>query len=172
MKIQYTIYGLTDPRDQMVRYVGSTRRPLKRRLEAHLQRAMQEGETSDKNEWLLWLIRDNQAPGIVELESSVIAEHWETREQFWIEILKEQLTNSTAGGLGAKGMPAHVRAKISRALTGRKNPHQGHEWSLVSRKKASDSHINKTRPLLVREKVSDGLRRYHAQRKAAQCISI
>lgn len=58
------VYALIDPRDNEVRYVGSTTRPLQIRLMAH----MHEGSGRAKVDWINELREVELMPSIVELE--------------------------------------------------------------------------------------------------------
>jgi hypothetical protein len=61
------IYGLRDPRDERIRYVGKTRRPLRARLNGHLGE-VKRWPKSAKSEWIAELATSGLLPQIVELE--------------------------------------------------------------------------------------------------------
>lgn len=141
MKQTLYIYGLHDPRDGALRYVGKATNPTQR-LRRHLARSRR-GERTHKAAWLRSLLALGLEPtvGIVEKTTE---RKWQERERFWISHFKAagaQLTNSTDGGEGGatmkgkkftaehrkalseafKGHPvaAHVREAVREANTGR-----------------------------------------------------
>lgn len=89
------IYGLVDPRDKRVRYVGKSLTPAKR-LEAHLKDKCNLGKAL----WIEELQKHNLKPEIVILDKG--DEHdWQSRERFWIAEYRRkdpELTNILAGG--------------------------------------------------------------------------
>lgn len=95
------IYGLTDPRTGLIRYVGKTDHP-RLRLRAHIEDALATYADTPKKVWIRELMVDaHQAPTMVILEDAV--GNWRKREQWWIAFGKRlgwPLTNSTAGGDG------------------------------------------------------------------------
>lgn len=120
------IYGLHDPRDGALRYVGKTRHSLSVRLAQH----MTPKELSLKHRRAIWL-RCLKAQGL-KPEARVIelatADTWEARERHWIAFHRAQganLVNGTDGGEGgatSKGKPCSEarREAIARALKGHK----------------------------------------------------
>ena len=88
------IYGLADPRDHLIRYVGKTQCRLETRLEGHLKRPVSRGMRS----WLSSLQRVGIVPEIVPIEVCRKFE-WELRESHWIGKLKENLLNVSPGEL-------------------------------------------------------------------------
>lgn len=111
-----SIYCLKDPVSQEIKYVGATNRPLGQRLAAHRARA--EHESSRKALWLQKLRQQGLRAHIELLEEAEDLD-WEMREHFWIMVLGPDLLNMTAGGVGAGNMLPEVRAKISKAVTGK-----------------------------------------------------
>ena len=115
MSVETTfIYGLRDPRDSQIRYVGKSNDP-RHRLRGHLSRR---GGTYARN-WIGSLLSDGIRPELVILEE-VSKKRWKVAEQAWIQYLRRlgcKLTNLAAGGGGPSGrtMPAAERAarKIS-----------------------------------------------------------
>ena len=61
------IYGLIDPRDGQLRYIGATRNSLKARLSVHLSSAKGGGK-SPRVRWLQGLMRDGLRPEIFTIE--------------------------------------------------------------------------------------------------------
>lgn len=138
------IYGLVDPRDNQVRYVGKANNPGER-LKQHLT----DTTNPQKKDWIQELDSLSIAPAIVVLDE-VVDGTWLEREQYWIAKKKDEgccLLNSAPGGAGertggsftlrpmkwriifakkgwltnreiANGLKLHVNT-ISRALTGK-----------------------------------------------------
>lgn len=100
--VQTYIYGLLDPRDQLVHYVGKSDRP-RQRLTEHLKDA---ASNPYKAEWLEDLSVSGGRPRIVILETVSLAD-WEQAERRWIATgrdLEWPLTNIQAGGrVGGSG---------------------------------------------------------------------
>ena len=130
------IYGLIDPRDGEVKYVGKTKN-LQERLKTHIKEARR--TNTPKNAWILSLRRLGMRPEIGVLEE-VLEEEWEYYEQWWIAFFRQQglLKNMCDGGAGRNaplseetkqklcqvmGRPVKeiTRIKISEAHRGRKH---------------------------------------------------
>ena len=86
-KLPYcTVYALTDPRPQVVRYVGCTRGPLRDRVRDHLS----PNATPRVREWVRDLQMLGLTPGVVELETVLNANPYRhfgyhaEREAWWI----------------------------------------------------------------------------------------
>lgn len=117
------IYVLIDPRDltpkiERIRYVGKADHPDIRYRE-HLGDL--KGK-SHKSRWIQQLHKLGLKPIMSVIEECPI-DIWEEREVFWIQKCKNQgapLTNGTPGGVGIKRHTPESKAKISKALKGRK----------------------------------------------------
>jgi len=89
------IYGISDPRDHVIRYVGKTQNTLAQRLWEH--------EFSPSNArvgaWLRQMRADGVTPEITVLEIC-LKYRWKLCEEFWIAALssKENLLNISIGG--------------------------------------------------------------------------
>lgn len=95
------IYGLIDPRDGRLRYVGKTTATLRKRLRAHLNDVKRGRVYIPRHKWMSELITAGLEPDGVEIEQD--ADDWREAEQFWIALLRAQgcdLLNATAGGDG------------------------------------------------------------------------
>lgn len=120
---EVTIYGLIDPRDNRVRYIGKTVSSTSYRLGQHIRlakRKQQGGEhLTHKDNWILSVLRYGFDPEIVVLETVAAGDDWEAAEIRWIAQTSD-LTNLTAGGDGPHGMKHsdEARSKISAALLG------------------------------------------------------
>lgn len=121
MNPRTTIYSLTDPRTNQVRYIGKTITPLGNRLKKHLSGCYLESSTH-KNNWIKSLLAKELKPTIEEIDV-VSTKEWEFWEKYWIAQCKEwgfSLTNTTkgGGGFGCKGLSIDVGRKISEAKKG------------------------------------------------------
>lgn len=120
------IYGLYDPRDNELRYIGKTSR-LEQRLNEHLVEARKGKIKSYKNNWIKQLLNKNMLPYIEVLEVSSY-ENWKEKEKYWITFYKEngsKLTNIMNGGQGFEVGHKHspeVIEKLKKTLAGRKPP--------------------------------------------------
>lgn len=95
------IYGLADPRDGQLRYVGKTVGPLARRLGRHLNASSRRKNRKDR--WIANLIAKDLRPEIFEIE---VADDWVEAERFWIAYFRAigaDLVNHTSGGEGEPG---------------------------------------------------------------------
>lgn len=95
------IYGLVDPRDGQVFYVGKTSTTLNRRLTQHIANRWRPSATARA---IARLWAEGYRPQIIELarlENPTFAE-WKAAEQSWIDFysLTAGLTNTGAGGQG------------------------------------------------------------------------
>lgn len=131
------IYGLYDPRDGVLRYVGKTSQPLHARVVQHTApKALR--LSHHRAAWLRSLDAEGLKPEARVIEETT-ADEWESRERYWIAFHRAQganLVNGTDGGEGgatSKGQPCSAvrRAAISRAL-------KGHSVSERSRRLSSE----------------------------------
>lgn len=124
MKYTY-IYGLVDPRDDSIRYVGKSNNP-KKRLYYHIKESKNKN-SCHRHHWINSLLP--LRPEIIILEK-VSVDKWQQREIFWIDRAKEiydNLTNNAKGGLGGDTFTMMTdeakrlkRIKVSNTL--KKNP--------------------------------------------------
>lgn len=121
------VYGLYDPRDGSLRYVGQTTRLLKKRLQEHL-RVKSRTRTTHLGHWVsvLWALK--LSPTITELgvaDSAEDLDELEIRLIASFRALGVNLTNHTEGGGGQKGrvVSEATRQKLSKAHKGRPAPH-------------------------------------------------
>lgn len=87
--MQVSIYGLTDPRTNQVRYVGKTVQPLKLRLQQHIFPARTHRQNHARAQWIRALIEQGLKPEIVLLET-VPESEWREAERRWIAHYKGQ----------------------------------------------------------------------------------
>ncbi len=118
------IYGLYDPIDQIIKYVGWTHNP-KYRLTSHIYEANNPEKVTNphthKNAWIRKILYDGRKPGMYILEENIF-ENRDEREKYWIKRYgRENLTNGTDGGTDSKWEPNKysqipVKNKIKRDL--------------------------------------------------------
>lgn len=102
MKNKCIIYGLVDPRDNEIRYIGKTI-DISKRLYEHIRSAKKSKPGSTKkNDWIRKLCKHNLEISLIELDC-VDIEEWQFWETFYIDLFKSwnfKLTNMTNGGDG------------------------------------------------------------------------
>lgn len=83
---RYLIYGLVDPRDRCLRYVGKTHKRREIRLREHIE-AAREGKKTPVYNWLRGLLKSNFVPVVFVLERVPGTDSWEEAERrqisFW-----------------------------------------------------------------------------------------
>lgn len=98
---QTIIYGLVDPRNQQIRYVGKTSGRLHSRRLAHISDVRRGRTYIPRHRWLAELLSSGLEPEIFEIE--VVIDNWQEAEQFWISYYRfigADLLNATDGGDG------------------------------------------------------------------------
>lgn len=119
------VYGLVDPRDMAVRYVGKSTKGLARAAEH--RSCVNTPERTHKANWVKKLHKLGMSYGVVVLEYCESAEKLNEAERRWIahsrKMLGAKLTNSTEGGEGTCGYrhTHEARKKIQLARTGQKH---------------------------------------------------
>ena len=107
-----SIYGLIDPRDNQLRYVGKAIN-LSSRLRAHLSEARR--WTDHKANWIKSILHDGLKPDIFIIED-VKESIWQETERFWISYFRYigcNLINRTIGGEGWTNPTEEDRKKSS-----------------------------------------------------------
>lgn len=138
------VYGLFDPRNGQIFYVGVTTQRLCNRLSGHYGQALNLMSAGPRNE----IIRSIRAEGlfveIAELETVHIS-RWVDAEQYWIQTLRfvgAALTNVAAGGPGNSGSQQSKETQLRRQRAA-----AGRDMSAVhspeSRRKARDGLAHK-----------------------------
>src|SRR6266487_2241180 len=109
VSMSYTIYKLSDPRTNLIHYVGLTKN-IHKRYAQHLLFPFVGNET--KGNWLLNLEKDGLMPVLEVIEHDLSWEVGKQREKFWIRYYQSQnapLTNITHKSLPARpGPPTKV----------------------------------------------------------------
>lgn len=125
------IYGLIDPRDNKMRYVGKSKDPYQR-YKAHLARI----ETSHKGRWISLLKRNGLKPHLIILD--IVDEScWQEYEKTWVSEFRKSLTNSVDGGVGVFSPSEETRRKMSRAKIGKEPHNKGKSTPAETREKQS-----------------------------------
>lgn len=168
-----TVYGLASSEDGVVRYIGQTSGPLKRRVLRHISFAhRQRRRLTHRDRWLLKIERDG-----FEVVASVIQDDamWNVSEMEWIARYADsgaRLVNSTAGGEGINDPSPELRKRISESVKrlwqdpeyrARVGARKGTHWS-AARREACDAVSHETR--------SDRARRGRAKLSPEQRSSI
>lgn len=91
---RYLIYGLVDPEDHALCYIGKTHKRRENRLEEHIL-AANEGATAPVHQWIRRLLKDGRKPKIFVIERVPGCSSWEEAEKrqiaWWREFPKEYL---------------------------------------------------------------------------------
>jgi hypothetical protein len=98
------IYGLHTNIDETIRYVGKTNN-LEKRLKSHY--SQRNVSKTHKNNWIKKVINDDNEI-IISIIEIVDVLDWQKREIFWINKYKENLTNTSKGGLGGSGRKYNI----------------------------------------------------------------
>lgn len=143
------VYGLIDPRDGSLRYVGKSTSGL-HRARQHARPFALKNEFTHKANWVRSLVAAGLTPEIEVLEEAV-REVLADAEHFWIAYFRGlgcDLTNLTDGGDGTLGWKPsdEVKSKISAATKGRG---RGVPKSAEHRAKIAESNRKVDRSYLV-----------------------
>lgn len=164
----FVVYGLIDPRNQQLRYVGLTTRDISRRMEQHL-RNNPTGK-SHKNSWVRGLKAAGLSPEVEILERCTSWEDLQESERFWIQYYRAlgcALVNHTIGGEGSYGFrhTAETRALLADLSRGNKN-RVGYKCSGSTIEKMSAANLGRTHTPETREKIGAANRgkKYSAER--------
>lgn len=138
-----TVYGLIDPIDQELRYVGQTNRPVAVRLTQHLRNAAL-GKSAHVGCWLKGLASQALLPEVVVLEESETKAAGDEAESFWIGYAKSigcRLTNRSDGGGTNRGWKhsAEQREKWRTHRSGENAPWFGKKRDAETIRKMSEA---------------------------------
>jgi len=117
------IYGLFDPRNLELRYIGRTKHPTYIRISQHVHEA-KKNNTTHKDRWVNQLLLEGLRPSVEILEECT-EDNWSEIEQVWIAECKRfglNLVNGTNGGDGLRvdSLTPEHREKIRIANTGKR----------------------------------------------------
>ena len=121
---RFYVYGLYDPRDGELRYVGLRKGNLGPRLNLHICDA-RKGKKRYSCHWIRQVLDAGFKPLICELQQFNNFEDTKAAEVYWIKFFREQgcrLTNLTDGGEGTVGWvpDEEFRRKVSVRMKGHK----------------------------------------------------
>lgn len=112
---QYIVYGLIDPRDQQLRYIGKSNYGLKR-AKQHFEKSSRKIR-SYKNNWINSVFNDGLKPSIIVLSKCDSSSDAFEEEEHLIRYFKYvgcRLTNKTNGGDGfTKKHSSSTKRKLS-----------------------------------------------------------
>lgn len=174
MASRFLIYGLIDPRDDQLRYVGQTSCSLRARLVRHVYRARWGQHYRDR-----WIRLMGQTPDIVELEVCATRAEADEAERHFIAYFRYlgcRLTNLASGGIGGATRwgphTVETKAKISAATIGKQ---KGRPKSVETRRRMSVAGRGKAHPWVLksgRPVVDETGHVYASRREAARSLGI
>lgn len=160
-----TIYGLIDPNDGHVKYIGKTSN-IKKRLSEHINTTLKKNKLTKKEAWIKSLINKNLKPEIFEIDA-INNKEWKFWEQHYICLFKSwgfDLKNLTDGGDGwesgnvpwNKGIPhtKEFKERLSKLKIGKLNNRFGVKLSKEIINKIQNSRNVKI--FEIGEKISKG----------------
>lgn len=118
IKKMFIIYGLYDPTNNLLKYIGKTVSPLRVRLNGHIYKARSGRSKSVASLWILQLLNEEKRPIIRPIE--IVYDEtidWKERETFWIYKFANygiRLLNTIDGGNGS-----HYRVVFDESITGK-----------------------------------------------------
>lgn len=118
----YFIYGLVDPRDGRIHYIG--RASSKKRPMEHMRPAKLALDFTPKARWIRALVATGASYSVKVLEDAPSASALNDAETWWIAHGRTHawpLTNQTAGGDGMLEATPELRERMRRNSTGRKH---------------------------------------------------
>lgn len=120
---RFVIYGLADPRNGQLRYVGKSTTGASQRLASHLCPSSLRDQTK-KNGWLKGLLKKGLKPEVFVIEVCPDKDTLNEAERHQIASLRAigcDLANMTPGGDGkGRPCPPELRARLSSLLKGRR----------------------------------------------------
>lgn len=165
---RYLIYGLVDPFDDELRYVGKSSTWLQR-PESHWTDESSLHLDDYCHRWIRAVVERGETPNIViiqELENCYdIRRQLNETEIYWIAVFRDlgaRLTNTTDGGDGISSpMPEEIRKKISKTRkAGKYIPwSKTHSYSLESRQKMRTAKLGKKLSSEHKTNISSGHKR-------------
>lgn len=102
------VYGLTDPRDGRIYYIGQSVWPGSRRCDHEKRARWCTRDSHGRCVWIKQLQAAGLRPGLLVLEAVPYDADWEAAERAWIEYARWSawpLTNLTPGGRGKSKRP-------------------------------------------------------------------
>lgn len=159
------IYGLCDPRDGQLRYVGKTRGSIVKRLRKHMLEARSK-KVGHKNRWISQLVSIGLKPDAFCIEEAIgDGREEEIHHIAQFKSIGCRLTNMTLGGEGMLGYVAscETRAKISSSKKGKQRSQEtkdkirasliGHSVSELTRQKIAKANLGKVLSTKTRDRM-------------------
>lgn len=148
------IYGLFDPRDSSLRYIGKSINPERRLYEHVLESLREAGNSSFRVGWIKHLLSIGLEPELEILEECDET-NWQQAEIDWIAECKAnglQLVNLTPGGESPPRWdemcdPVAARQKLKESRRKRTPPNLGKKWSDEYKKKMSQALSGSNNPM-------------------------
>ncbi len=134
------IYGLVCPIDNIIKYIGLTKKNPSKRLSAHLTETKYYIKNNmflnKKHTWLRKLI-NLEVDNLIEIKiiERCVYDKLAEREIFWISEYKDNIVNSTSGGDGVIDLSEDARNRISKANSGEKNGMYGRRMTRTKEQK-------------------------------------
>jgi hypothetical protein len=132
-KVLY-IYGLYDPRDNEIKYIGKSKHP-KERLVEHIYEGRYMLCDCRKNRWVKELL-ENELKPYFQIIEEVNDFYGQEREKFWIRFYRDngfELTNDTDGGDGLQYTDSEESKAVKKKIS---NTKQGHQDSIGIKRKS------------------------------------
>ena len=162
------IYTLSDPRTNVVKYVGKTTN-LKRRYQTYMKESRKKNKNSLIINWIESLSNIGLKPKMDIIDE--IYGEWQWLEQYWISQFKTwgfKLKNMTEGGDYNPSNLPEVRYKISKALKGVKKTEEhklkiskskigNSVHNLNSKKKISEATVGENNPMYGKKHSNESL---------------
>ena len=149
------VYGLVDPRDGRLCYVGKAETPLFSRLDRHLSEARGKKSQSHKCNWIRNLLAAGLRPEVVILEDGFVSSQALSEAEVWNiaywKFLGCRLTNTTLGGEGTLGWSPSAETRKTWSLQ-----RMGRRPSSETRAKLSAIRTGKRHSVETRQKISKG----------------
>ncbi len=153
------IYGLWDPHDMCLRYIGKSNNPFMR-LSYHISLAKHhKGKGFRRINWIKSLLNDNLLP-VMEILEECDEDNWQEIEKIWIKEAKDMgldLVNTADGGQGFG--------------SGKNNPHFGKTGTMFGKKHSIESRqkmSNAKKGKIVKETTKEKLSLYFKGRKRSK----
>lgn len=149
---QITIYTLTDPRTNLIHYVGQTKHPRDRRL-VHLR---PDGQ-SRRAQWLRAVLADGVQPVMVILEVVSTQALADERERYWIAHGRSSgwpLVNTLDGGEFSWKMPREIVERIAAKKRGTRRTDEAKALTSASLKAYYAAHPRTPMSEVVKAKIS------------------
>lgn len=172
---QFIIYGLADPRDGMLRYVGWSSNGVERAKARHSAHCRNWEKVLETNGLKKQIVILQEFPGLTDNEANETMGRLETG---WISYFKKlgfKLTNVTSGGEGTVGrkLSEASRRKLSESRKGSGNPMYGKKPYSAGKRGWMTGVTGKDHPMHGykhseenRKKMSEAAKRYWASRRS------